>query len=104
MKKFIRYSPLVIALAIIVPIFILFIFHDIYIGTDELRTTYVAKEIANRGYVYYKDPQNDIYHTNVFVKNGFMMNKNNVMYPVGFTINSLILIPWLSISPDSVLV
>ncbi len=73
-------------------------------GTDELRTTYVAKVIAEKGKIYFTDSNNDLYHTNIFVKTGFMINKNKIIYPVGFTINSLILVPILTVLPNPTLV
>jgi len=79
-------------------LYIKIVFHDIYMGTDELRTTYVAKEIADRGNVYYTDLNNTTYNTNIFVKTGFFINDSKVIYPIGFTINSLILVPILSLT------
>jgi hypothetical protein len=81
-------------------LFSLFIFHDFYSGGDELRTTYVAKEIATRGYIFYNDPNNYIYNTNIFVKSGFFINNNKLIYPVGFLINSLILVPILTFASN----
>lgn len=104
MKKFIQNNLFVIPLFFIAPIFLLFTYHSIFMGTDELRTTYVAKEIAKRGNIYFTDPNNDLYHTNIFVKNGFLINKNKIIYPFGFTINSIILVPFLFIIPNSILV
>ena len=83
-------------------LFIKFIFHDIHAGTDELRTTFVAKEIAERGNVYFTDQNNSTYGTNIFIKTGFLINENKTIYPFGFTINSIILVPLLSLTKDSV--
>ncbi|HXT83073.1 MAG TPA: hypothetical protein VN704_01895, partial [Verrucomicrobiae bacterium] len=105
MKIFTREKITVFLLfLLVVPIFIMFVFHDIYIGTDEIRTTYVSKEIADRGDVYFKDPNNTLYNTNIFLKNAFLINSDKVIYPAGFTINSLILVPILAVAPDPVTV
>ena len=95
---------LICILLLLSVLFIKINFHDLLMGGDELRTTYVAKEIANRGKVYYTDPNNNTYNTNIFVKTGFLINNNKIIYPIGFTINSLILVPLLSVTQNSALV
>src|SRR5207253_1561480 len=75
-----------------------------YMGTDELRTTYVSKEIASVGNIYFKSNDNNKYNTKIFVKNGFLINQDKTIYPFGFTVNSLTLVPVLTLISNSVFI
>jgi hypothetical protein len=103
MKKYLQINIFALVLTIITTLFGLFIYHNFFSGGDELRTTYVSKQIADQGSVFFKDENNEIYHTNIFVKSGFFINGNNLIYPVGFLINSLLLIPILALHADPIL-
>ncbi len=100
MRSFIYNNIIYICLIIIFPVYILFTFHNFYYGTDELRMTLVPMEIANKGNIYFKDNNNELYNTDSFVKPGFLINKNKEIYPFGFILNSLILVPIFAISKN----
>lgn len=70
-------------------------------GVDELRTTLVPHEITRNNNIFYKDFNNAIYDTKIFVKTGFLINDEKQLYPNGFILNSLVLIPYLTFNPDS---
>jgi hypothetical protein len=83
---------------IIVIIFILFTYHTLFSGADETRTTLVPCEIASKENIYFKDINNQLFDTNIFVKKGFNLNNDKTAYPFGFIFNSLINVPLFALS------
>jgi hypothetical protein len=100
MKKLFKQYQILILSLFLIPIFYIFGSHNIFSGVDELRVTLVPSEISRNGTVFFKDLNNARYNTKIFVKTGFLINNDKQLYPNGFILNSLILVPYFSIAKD----
>jgi hypothetical protein len=90
-----------ILIPLVLSLYVAFTFHDFFNGMDEIRMTLAAKEIAYQKNVYYQDKNNEKFDTNIFVKTAFLINKQKVIYPVGFTLNTLTLVPLMTLDHNS---